>query len=148
MERADKTLLEVEEAGFEYSAFRISENDEAVYTVSYGLYQYDLLLDVTYAEYMEHDDSSFIGDLTIRNASFSGVSRNAAELRFHADGTYDEESDAWAEYNEMMAMISNALSGDNPEEAIQAIIDTMPEHAEEIQALVEIFSAMNGQADE
>ena len=47
-----------------------------------------------------------------------------------------------------MELITNALSNENPEEAIQALIDTMPEHAEEIQILVEAFSAMSEQADE
>ncbi len=42
-----------------------------------------------------------------------------------------------------MEIITNALSGGNPEESVQALIDTMPEHADQILALVEIFSAMN-----
>ena len=93
-----KTLLEVEEAGFESSSSRMDEDDAAVYTVSCGLYEYDLLLNETYTEYMEHNDNGFIGDLTVKSAGFAGLSRNAAELRFRADGTYDEENDPWAEY--------------------------------------------------
>ena len=145
---AGKTLLEVEEAGYESSSSEMGENDEAIYTVSYGLYEYDLLLNETYTEYREHDDNGYIGDLTVRSAGFSGLSSHAAELRFHADGTYDEEEDPWAEYNRIMEMITDALSSDNPEEAIQALLDTMPEQAEEIQALVDIFSALNGQDNE
>ena len=143
-----KTLLEVEEAGYEHSSSEMGENDAVIYTVSYGLYNYDLLLNETYTEYKEHDDSGFIGDLTVRSVSFSGISHNAAELRYHADGTVDEAGDPWAEFNGIMELITEALSGENPEEAIQALIDKMPEHAEEIQTLVEVFTATDGQGEE
>ena len=143
-----KTLMEVEEAGYEFSSSKMGEDDTAIYTVSFGLFEYDLLLNETYTEYMEHNDNGFIGDLTVKSVSFSGLSHNAAELRYHADGTYDEENDPWAEFNGIMELITNALSSENPEEAIQTLIDTMPEHAEEIQMLVEAFSALTVQADE
>ncbi len=145
---AGKTLLEAETAGYESSSSAMGENDEAIYTVSNGLYTYDLLLNETYTEYMEHNDNGYIGDLTIRSAALSGLSHNAAELRFHADGTYDEEKDDWAEFNGIMEMISGALSGENPEEAIQALTEAMPEHAEEIGMLAELFSSMSGQEEE
>ena len=140
---AGKTLLEVEEAGYEQSSSEMGENDEAIYTVSYGLYDYDLLLNETYTEYTEHSDNGYIGDLTVRSARFAGISRNAGELRYHADGTYDEESDPWAEYTALMELITNALSSENPEEAIQALTEAMPERAEEIQMLADVFSAMS-----
>ena len=44
-------------------------------------------------------------------------------------------------------MITDALSGENPEQAIQELIDRMPEHAEEIRMFAEVFSAMSGQDD-
>ena len=140
-----KTLLEVEEAGYEDSSSEMGENDEAIYTVSYGLYEYDLLLNETYTEYTEHSDNGYIGDLTVKSASFSGLSRNAAELRYHADGTYDEENDPWAEYTALMEMITNALSSENPAEAIQALAEAMPDQAEEIKAFAEIFTAISEQ---
>ena len=142
---AGKTLLEMEEAGYEHCTSAMGKNDEITYTVSYGLYEYDLLLNETYTEYREHDDNGFIGDLTVKNASFSGLSRNAADLCWHADGTHDKENDPWAEFNGIMGMITDALSGENPEQAIQELIDRMPEHAEEIRMFAEVFSAMSGQ---
>ena len=142
---AGKTLLEVEEAGYESSSSEMGENDEAIYTVSCGLYEYDLLLNETYTEYMEHDDNGYIGDLTVRSAGFSGLSCNAAELWYRADGTIDEENDPWAEYNRMMEMITDALSGENPEKAIQALTEAMPEQADEIRMLADLFSSMSGQ---
>ncbi len=145
---AGKTLLEVEEAGYEHRSSEMGENDEAIYTVSYGLYEYDLLLNETYTEYMERDDNGYIGDLTVKSVAFSGISRNAGELRYHADGTYDEENDPWAEFNAIMNLITEALSGENPEEAVQALIEKMPDQANEIRMFAEIFSAMGEQNDE
>ena len=143
-----KTLLEVEEAGFEHSTSVIGEDDVAIYTVSCGLFEYDLLLNVTYTEYMEHSDNGFIGDLTVKNAAFAGLSLNAADLSYHADGTYDKKNDPWAEFNGIMELISNALSGENPEEAIQELTEAMPEQAETINMLVNIFSSMSNQEDD
>ena len=145
---AGKNLQEVEEAGFESSSSRMDEDDAAVYTVSCGLYEYDLLLNETYTEYMEHNDNGFIGDLTVKSASFAGLSRNAAELRFHADGTYDEGYDPWAEYTKIMEMITHALSGESPEEAIRELAAAMPEKAEEIRMLADAFASVYDQNED
>ena len=145
---AGKTLLEVEEAGYESSSSEMGENDEAIYTVSFGLYEYALLLNETYTEYMEHNDSGYIGDLTVKSAAFSGISHNARELRYHADGTVEEEKDAWGEFNDIMGLITEALSSENPEEALQALMEAMPEQAEKIQAFAEIISVMSEQNED
>ena len=142
---AGKTLQELEDAGYEHVSSEMGENDEATYTVSLGLYEYNLLLNETYTVYQQHDDSGFIGDLTVKSAAFAGLSHNAAELRYHADGTYDAEKDGWAEFNGIMDLISQAMSGENPEEAIQKLIEAMPEHAEEIRTFAEIFSSISDQ---
>ena len=47
-----------------------------------------------------------------------------------------------------MEQISQAMSGENPEEAIQKLIEAMPEHAEEIRMFAEIMSAMSDQNKE
>ena len=60
---AGKTLQELEDAGYEHVSSEMGENDEATYTVSLGLYEYNLLLNETYTVYQQHDDSGFIGDL-------------------------------------------------------------------------------------
>lgn len=138
-----KTLLEVEETGFISSSSDVGENGEAIYIVSYGLYDYALTLDATYIEYMERNDNGFYGDLTVKSASFSGLSANAAELRFRADGTYDAENDPWAEFNSIMNLVTEALNSENPEEAVQKLTEAMPDHAEEIRIFAEIISAMS-----
>ena len=74
---AGKTLQELEEAGYEHSSSDMGENDEATYVVSFGLYEYNLLLNETWTVYREHDDNGYIGDLTVKSASLAGLSRNA-----------------------------------------------------------------------
>ena len=145
---AGMTLLEVEERGYEFYSSEMGENDTAIYTVKIGLYDYNLLLNETYTEYMEHEENGYTGDLTVKSASFAGLCRNAAELRYHADGTYDEENDPWAEYTAFMEMINNALSSDNPEEAIQALTEAMPEQADEIGMLADVFASMTKHGEE
>ena len=145
---AGKTLLEAEEAGYEFSGSRSGENDEAIYTVSCGLFEYDLILNETYTEYQAHDDAGYIGDLTVKSAAFAGLSREAAELRYRADGTLDEENDPWAEYTALMEIITEALSSEDPEAAIQKLIEAMPEYAEEISLFAEILAMMTEQAGE
>ena len=143
-----KTLLEVEEAGFESSSSRMDEDDAAVYTVSFGMYDYNLLLNETYTEYREHDENGYIGDLTVKSVSVAGLSRNAADLRYHADGTYDAENDAWGEYTALMEKITGALEAENPEEAVQALVEAMPEQEETIRMFAEIFASMSGMEPE
>ena len=142
-----KTLLEVEEAGYESSSSEMGENDTAIYTVSFGLYNYNLLLNETYTEYMEHNDNGFIGDLTVNSAEFAGLSHNAAALSYHADGTYDEENDPWSEYTALMEKITNALTDENPEKAVQALAEAIPDKAEEIRMLADVFSSMSEDND-
>ena len=141
---AGKTLLEVEEAGYESSSSEMGENDEAIYTVSYGLYEYALLLNETYTEYMEHNDNGYIGDLTVKSAALAGISRNAGELRYHADGTVDAENDPWAQFNAIMTRITEGLeSGKDLGTIILELTAEFPEQAEDIQSFAQMFSLMN-----
>ena len=145
---AGKTLQEMENAGYEFISSESWEDEVAICTVSFGLYEYRLVLNETYTEYTEHSDSGSVGDLTVKSAAFAGLSGNAAELRYHADGTYDEENDPWAEYDEIMELITQALSSENPEEALQALTEAMPEQAETIRFFAESFSAAGEQNQE
>ena len=107
------------------------------------MYDYNLLLNETYTEYKEHDENGYIGDLTVKSVSTAGLSRYAADLRYHADGTYDAENDAWGEYTALMEKIAGVLEAENPEEAVQALVEAMPEQEETIRMLVEIFASMS-----
>ena len=59
-ELVGKTLLEVEAAGYEHGSSEMGADDTAVYTVSFGMYDYNLLLNETYTEYREHDENGYI----------------------------------------------------------------------------------------
>ena len=109
-ELVGKTLLEVEAAGYEHGSSEMGADDTAVYTVSFGMYDYNLLLNETYTEYREHDENGYIGDLTVKSVSVAGLSRYAADLRYHADGTYDAENDAWGEYTHWRLKTRKRLS--------------------------------------
>ena len=148
-ELAGKTLIEVEEAGYESSETQCGDNDEMFYLVSSGLFEYTLLLNETATEYHEHDDNGYIGDLTVKSASFTGLSRNAAELRYHADGTVDMKDDPWAIFNSLVDKITDASnSGKDIETIIEELSEEMPEYADEIRTAAEFISLISGQAGE
>ena len=52
-----------------------------------------------------------------------GIDFTPADMykRYHADGTVDEEPDAWAEFNRIMDLVNSAMTGENPEEAIREL---------------------------
>ena len=148
-ELAGKTLIEVEEAGYESSGAQSGDNDEMFYFVTSGLFEYALLLNETATEYQEHDDSGYIGDLTVKSASFNGLSHNAAELRYHADGTVDTENDPWAIFNSLTEKITDAgNSGKDIETIIEELSEEMPEYADEIRMVAELISLMGSQTQE
>ena len=148
-ELAGKTLIEVEEAGYESSGAQSGDNDEMFYLVTSGLFEYALLLNETAAEYQEHDDNGYIGDLTVKSASFNGLSRNAAELRYHADGTVDTKDDPWAIFNSLTEKIIDASnSGKDIETIIEELSEEMPEYADEIRTAAELISLLSSQIAE
>ncbi|MBQ8305336.1 MAG: hypothetical protein IJX90_03860 [Blautia sp.] len=144
---AGKSMLELEEAGYEISSSGSGgEEDEVIFTVSYGLYSYDLIMNESFEEYLSHEDTGDYSDMTIRSASFAGLSSNAAEMRYHADGTADPEKDPWGEYNELMDKITEALeSGEDLTTVVEKLKEEMPEQAEDIEMFAEIIAAMGAQ---
>ena len=147
---AGKTISDLEEAGYTVSASGTgSKEDEAVFTMACGLYEYDMILNEPFDVYEEHEENGTCGELTVKNAAFAGLSRNATELRFHADGTEDPEEDPWAEVSALMEKIAEALgSEDSLEAAVAKLTEAMPEQAEEIRMFAELFAAMNEAGDE
>ena len=145
---AGKTLLELEEAGFEASSAEEGPNGEAIYTVKYGVFAYDLVLDVSYDEYSRTMDGGNYGGLKAVSASCAGLSDNVAELRFRADGTFDPEKDPFAAYNDLMGRITEALNaGKSAADIVKELGEEMPDQAETIEMLVEVLSMMGGGGD-
>ena len=144
---AGKTLPELEEAGYEFGNAEGGRNDEAFFTCTCGLYNYVMILNETYTAYLEHSGNGYIGDLTIKSAEFAGVSRNAADLNWHADGTVDTENDPWARFSALMDRIQAALeSGEDLQTIAEELIGEMPEREEEIRMLLDLLPSLLEQA--
>ena len=95
-----KTLYELTDEGYEFYSYTFGEgNDEVSFDLSYGLFLYHFIMNEssdTAAKMAETDD---FGPLTVKSASFAGVSNNAADLAWNADGTYtapEAEDDPFA----------------------------------------------------
>ena len=142
---AGKTLLELEEEGFEIDMIGTqNEACEVTCTVSCGLYNYELVLNESFEVYQAHEESGEYGDLTVRSAAFAGPSRCTVDLSWLPDGTQKEADDAWAVYNELMELIADALASEDPAAAINALAEKMPDKAEEIAFLAQIRAAISG----
>lgn len=147
---AGKTISGLEEEGYTVSSYGTGgEEGEAVYTMAYGLYEYDMLLNESFEVFEEHEENGTYGELTVKSAAFAGLSGNSLNLRFHADGTEDPEEDPWAEVSAFMEKIAGALgSEDGLEAAVAKLTEEMPERAEEIRMFAELFAAMSEAGDE
>lgn len=87
---AGKTIAELEEAGFEYTASGTgSSEDEIVFTMAGGVFAYDFVVDTDLADYEKRLESESFDDLKVKSGSFAGLSIFATELNYHADGTVE-----------------------------------------------------------
>ncbi|MBQ9030957.1 MAG: hypothetical protein IJ106_05825 [Parasporobacterium sp.] len=153
-----KTILEVEEMGYENeSSGRYGPKGEPVYTVTYGLFNYDLLLNESYDVYQEHEDNGYYGDLTVKSALYAGPSQNMADLDYLADGTFAGSTDDLpgsfdlGEENEFLDSLFGSMKGEegmDPDALIESLIALMPDKEEEIRELIPFFAIFNGSEDE
>jgi len=141
---AGKTLRELEEAGYEFSWSETGENDVFTYCVSNGLFDYALTLNETFEEYTAHEDNGTEGELTVKSARLFGLSRNVVDLRYHADGTVEEEeNDPWAALTTLVEKFTDALNSDKDLPTIvQELAEEIPEE-EAIQLFSDIFSVLS-----
>lgn len=144
-----KTLLEAEEEGYMVSSYGTGgEEDEVIYTMRYGMYEYDLVLNESYDVFQEHEENGTYGDLTVKSAAYAGLSNEASNLRIHADGTEDPEEETWGEYSQYMDRIYNALTtGEDVDALIQELTEEMPDQAEDIKILVQLVKTLYGQGE-
>ena len=146
---AGMTLSELEEAGYEENEIEGAEDDDVRSKVSCGLFCYELVLNEPYEVYLEHEENDTVGDLTVKSAEYAGISRNAADLRYHADGTVDPEEDAWGEFEALTGIVGDALaeaqeSGEIDREAlVRRVAEQLPDAEEDdIRMLVDLFIAV------
>ncbi len=108
-----KTLAQLEEEGFETGSngTEPGEGEEPiiVYTMRYGVYDYNVVVDADFDRYNDAQENNTEGELVAKDVSLVGITEGAADLRFHADGTVDKPKDPFADLNEIMTEIGNLM---------------------------------------
>ena len=103
-----KSLSQLTEEGFEIGSngTEPGEDEEEiliVYSLRYGVYDYNCVVDADFDQYIAAQDNGAEGDLVVKSMSLAGITEWGFEKRFHTDGTVDEPKDPFAEYSEIMA---------------------------------------------
>lgn len=130
-----------------------AEEDQVVFTMSYGIYRYDFVAHATFDEYQELQEKDELGSLTAESGRFAGFSVFSTDLRYHADGTVDPDEDLMADSYDLMIEIVDAVSaawndGDVDKEAlIQSLTEKYPEEADMIREIVESYSVVFVETD-
>ena len=115
-----KSLSEIEKAGYEISASGGSDAEDVVYTVTKGMFDYDLTMNESYDAYQESQESGEEGSLTVKTVSFVGLSQNAADINYLADGTFNGQEDFFdglldedsEDLESLIALFAEAMDGE------------------------------------
>ena len=144
-----KSLSQLTEEGFEIGSNGTEpgegEEPRIVYSLRYGVYDYNCVVDADFDQYIAAQDNGAEGDLVVKDMTLAGITEWGYEKRFHTDGTVDEPEDPFAEINEIMAeimaLIEKAQAGEEID--IQAFADTLkanhPDYAEMIDMCVTLY---------
>lgn len=144
-----KSLSQLTAEGFEIGSNGTEpgegEEPRIVYSLRYGVYDYNCVVDADFDQYIAAQDNGAEGDLVVKDMTLAGITEWGYEKRFHTDGTVDEPEDPFAEINEIMAeimaLIEKAQAGEEID--IQAFADTLkanhPDYAEMIDMCVTLY---------
>ena len=91
---AGKSVSELEEE--EYTLESYYSNDitgEVIVELSYGMFQYECVMNESIETYQLLYETDELGKLTVKSAQFYTFGGNALDLRYHADGTHDPIED-------------------------------------------------------
>ena len=144
-----KSLSQLTAEGFEIGSNGTEpgegEEPRIVYSLRYGVYDYNCVVDADFDQYIAAQDNGAEGDLVVKDMTLAGITEWGYEKRFHTDGTVDEPEDPFAEINEIMAeimaLIEKAQAGEKID--IQAFADTLkanhPDYAEMIDMCVTLY---------
>ena len=145
-----KSLSQLTEEGFEIGSngTEPSEDEEEiliVYSLRYGVYDYNCVVDADFDQYIAAQDNDAEGDLVVKNLELVGITEWSFDKRFHTDGTVDEPKDPFAEFseilNEIMTLIENAQAGEEID--IEGFADTLkvehPDYADMIDVYVTLY---------
>ena len=145
-----KSLSQLTEEGFEIGSngTEPSEDEEEiliVYSLRYGVYDYNCVVDADFDQYIAAQDNGAEGDLVVKSMSLAGITEGGFEKRFHTDGTVEEPKDPFAEFSEimaeMMSFFEKAQAGE--ENGIQDFADALkakyPDYADMIDVYVTLY---------
>lgn len=145
-----KSLSQLTEEGFEIGSngTEPSEDEEEiliVYSLRYGVYDYNCVVDADFDQYIAAQDNGAEGDLVVKSMSLAGITEWGFEKRFHTDGTVDEPKDPLAEFSEIMAEMLTFFEKIQAGEEIdiQDYADTLkakyPDYAEMIDVYITMY---------
>ena len=145
-----KSLSQLTEEGFEIGSngTEPSEDEEEiliVYSLRYGVYDYNCVVDADFDQYIAAQDNGAEGDLVVKSMSLAGITEWGFEKRFHTDGTVDEPKDPFAEFSEIMAEMLTFFEKIQAGEEIdiQDYADTLkakyPDYAEKIDVYITMY---------
>jgi hypothetical protein len=145
-----KSLSQLTEEGFEIGSngTEPSEDEEEiliVYSLRYGVYDYNCVVDADFDQYIAAQDNGAEGDLVVKSMSLAGITEWGFEKRFHTDGTVDEPKDPFAEFSEitaeMLTFFEKIQAGEEID--IQDYADTLkakyPDYAEMIDVYITMY---------
>lgn len=145
-----KSLSQLTEEGFEIGSngTEPSEDEEEiliVYSLRYGVYDYNCVVDADFDQYIAAQDNGAEGDLVVKSMSLAGITEWGFEKRFHTDGTVDEPKDPFADFSEIMAEMLTFFEKIQAGEEIdiQDYADTLkakyPDYAEMIDMYITMY---------
>ena len=145
-----KSLSQLTEEGFEIGSngTEPGEDEEEiliVYSLRYGVYDYNCVVDADFDQYIAAQDNGAEGDLVVKSMSLAGITEWGFEKRFHTDGTVDEPKDPSAEFSEIMAEMLTFFEKIQAGEEIdiQDYADTLkakyPDYAEMIDVYITMY---------
>ena len=145
-----KSLSQLTEEGFEIGSngTEPGEDEEEiliVYSLRYGVYDYNCVVDADFDQYIAAQDNGAEGDLVVKSMTLAGMTERGFEKRFHTDGTVEEPKDPFAEFSEimaeMMSFFEKAQAGE--ENGIQDFADALkakyPDYADMIDMYVTLY---------
>lgn len=118
-----KSLSQLTEEGFEIGSngTEPGENEEEiliVYSLRYGVYDYNCVVDADFDQYIAAQENDTEGDLVVKSMSLAGITEWGFEKRFHTDGTVEEPKDPFAESSEITAEIMTFIENAQADEEI------------------------------
>ena len=139
-----KSIQELLDAGFEESSAGYGgEDDAVVFTLNRSVFEYEFTVNENTAAYEQAAEANDYSTLTVKSANYYGISHNAVDLCYKADGSHvpmEQNIEGFDEFMGILEMIMAAAeSGEavDPEELINRLVELAPEKEDEIRELVQ-----------